>query len=136
MTLQELYQEMGGDYAQALRVLHVEKLLDKHIRKFPKNAVLNTLFEAGELVCVGNLSMAEAGETLDATQLFEAGHAVKGISANLGLTAIADAASEITEEFRPGSTRRLTDDEVKAKVRKLKSQLDKTADAIARYEQA
>ena len=122
MTLQELYQEVGGDYAQALRVLHVEKLLDKHIRKFPKNAVLNTLFEAGE--------------TLDATQLFEAGHAVKGISANLGLTAIADAASEITEEFRPGSTRRLTDDEVKAKVRKLKSQLDKTADAIARYEQA
>ena len=47
-----------------------------------------------------------------------------------------EEASEITEELRPGSTRRLTDDEVKAKVRKLKSQLDKTADAIARYEQA
>ena len=122
MTLQELYQEMGGDYAQALRVLHVEKLVDKHIRKFPKNAVLNTLFEAGE--------------TLDATQLFEAGHAVKGVSANLGLTAISEAASEITEEFRPGNARRLTDDEVRAKVAELKAKFDKTADAIARYEQA
>lgn len=122
MTLQELYQEMGGDYAQAMRVLHVEKLVDKHIRKFPKNTVLETLFAAGE--------------TMDETQLFEAGHAVKGVSANLGLTAISDAASEITEEFRPGNTRRFTDDEVKAKVAKLRAQFEKTAEAIARYEQA
>lgn len=122
MTLQELYQEMDGDYEQALRVLHVEKLLDKHIRKFPKNGVLETLFTAGE--------------TLDPTQLFEAGHAVKGISANLGLMGISNLASEITEEFRPGSTRKLSDDEVKEKVAELKAKFDKTADAIARYEQA
>jgi len=122
MTLQELYREMDGDYAQALRVLHIEKLIDKHIRKFPKNAVLNTLFEAGE--------------SLDATALFEAGHAIKGISANLGLTVISDMASEITEEFRPGNTRKLSDDEVRAKVASLKAQFDKAADAIARYEQA
>ena len=35
MTLPELYQTIGGDYDQALRVLHIEKLIDKHIRKFP-----------------------------------------------------------------------------------------------------
>lgn len=122
MTLQELYQEMDGDYAQAMRVLHVEKLVDKHIRKFPKNTVLNTLFEAGE--------------TLDAAALFDAGHAVKGVSANLGLTVISDLASEITEEFRPGNARKLTDEEVRAKVAKLKAQFEKVADAVTRYEQA
>ena len=29
MTLQELYIEIGGDYDQAVRVLRVEKLIDK-----------------------------------------------------------------------------------------------------------
>ena len=122
MTLQELYQNIGGDYDQALRVLHVEKLIDKHIRKFPKNGVVESLLAAGK--------------TMDPTQLFETAHAVKGVSANLGLVGISELASDITEEYRPGSARRLTDDEVRAKVAELKAQFDKTADAIARYEQA
>ena len=32
MTIQELYGKIGGDYEQALRVLRMDKLLDKHIR--------------------------------------------------------------------------------------------------------
>ena len=72
MTLQELYQMIGGDYDQALRVLRVEKLIDKHIRKLPVNGVVEKLLEAGK--------------TMDPTQLFETAHAVKGITANLGLT--------------------------------------------------
>ncbi len=57
MTLQELYQNIGGDYAQALRVLRVEKLVDKHIRKFTENSAVTALLAAGE--------------TMDPTQLFE-----------------------------------------------------------------
>ena len=40
MTLQELYQMIDGDYDQALRVLRMDKLLDKHIRKLTKNGVI------------------------------------------------------------------------------------------------
>ena len=32
MTIQELYQMIDGDYDQAIRVLRVDKLIDKHIR--------------------------------------------------------------------------------------------------------
>ena len=39
MTLQELYQEIGGDYNQAISVLRMENLIDKHIRKLTKNGV-------------------------------------------------------------------------------------------------
>ena len=45
MTLQELYREIGEDYEQALKVLRVEKLVDKHIRRFPGNGRISTLSE-------------------------------------------------------------------------------------------
>ena len=121
MTLQELYQNIGGDYAQALRTLRVDRLLDKHIRKFTKNGVVEALLDAGE--------------RMDAAALFETAHAVKGVSANLGLVGIADLASEITEEFRPGHTRRLSDAEVQAELKRLEALYRKTADGIACYEQ-
>ena len=48
MTLQELYQNIEGNYDQALRVLRMEKLLDKHIRKLPKGGTIEALIAAGE----------------------------------------------------------------------------------------
>lgn len=122
MTLQELYQSIGGDYEQAMRILRMDKLLDKHIRKFTKNNLVENLLAAGE--------------SMDPTALFEAAHALKGVSANLGLTALSNAASEITEEFRPGASRRLSDDEVKAKLRALGELYRTVAEGIRRYEGA
>jgi len=122
MTLQELYQAIGGDYAQALRVLHVEKLVDKHIRKYPKNGVVEAVLAAGK--------------DMDPTQLFETAHAVKGVSANLGLTGLSEAASVITEEFRPGNPRRLTDAEVAETLRRMEALYRKTAEAIGQYAEA
>lgn len=121
MTLQELYQSIGGDYEQALRILRMDKLLDKHIRKFTKNNIVENLLAAGE--------------GMDPTALFEAGHALKGVSGNLGLTALSNAASEITEEFRPGAVRRLSDAEVKEKLRKLGELYRTVAEGIRRYEE-
>ena len=86
MTVQELYEEIGADYEQAKKVLRVDKLIDKHIRKLPANGVVDALLDAGE--------------NMDPTALFETSHAVKGICANLGLTSIADAASVISEVTR------------------------------------
>jgi len=119
MTLQELYESIGGDYEQALRVLRVEKLIDKHIRKLAGNGVVDNLLAAGE--------------TMDPTQLFEAAHATKGVCANLGLTRIAGLASEIAEEFRPGTPRTMSDDEVKDRLRAIDDLYETTKEGIARY---
>ena len=122
MTLQELYQNIDGDYDQALKVLRMDKLLDKHIRKLTKNGIVEQLIEAGE--------------TMDPARLFETAHAVKGVCANLGLTRLSTAVSEIAEEFRPGNPRRFSDEEVKAKLSAITALYAKTAEGIRSYEES
>ena len=122
MTLEELYREMGGDYQQALRVLRMDKLIDKHIRKFTHSGVIDALLAAGS--------------SMDPTGLFETAHAVKGVCANLGLTSLADVASEITEEYRPGHPRSLTDAQVKELLGRVETLYQAAADGIRRYEEA
>ena len=122
MTLPELYESIEGDYEQAQRVLRLDKLIDKHIRKLTKNGVVSNLIAAGE--------------TMDPTELFERAHAAKGVCGNLGLVKLAEYASEIAEEYRPGNTRSLTDDEVKAKLQELAALYEKTEAAIAQYAQS
>ena len=119
MTLQELYQAIQGDYDQATRVLRMDKLIDKHIRKFESSGTVSALIAAGE--------------TMDGTALFETAHAVKGVCGNLGLVKLAEAASVITEEFRPGAARKLSDDEVKAKLAEVKDLYELTVEGIRRY---
>lgn len=120
MTLQELYQQIGGDYEQALKVLRVEKLVDKHIRKLPGNGLIESLMAAGE--------------RMDPTELFETAHAVKGNCANLGLIRLSAAASEICEEFRPGNARRFSDGEVREKLREIGVAYEKVTEGIRDYE--
>lgn len=120
MTLQELYSSMGENYEQALRILRVEKLVDKHIRKLIPNGLIDSLLAAGE--------------AMDPEKLFDTAHAVKGNCGNLGLTRLAAAASEITEEFRPGSVRKKTDAEVAACLAEIAVLYQKTTEAIRKYE--
>lgn len=122
MTLRELYGNLGENYEQALRVLRMDKLVDKHIRKLTKNGLVESLLAAGE--------------SMDPTELFEKAHAVKGNCGNLGLTRLAAAASDIAEEYRPGNPRKMTDAEVKEKLRQTASLYDQAAEAIRRYEEA
>lgn len=122
MTIQELYDNIGGSYEQATRVLRMDKLIDKHIRKFTKNGVVEALLDAGE--------------TLDQTQMFETAHAVKGVCGNLGLTELYNLSSEISDEFRPGHDRQLSDEEVRAKLDEVKAVYEKTAAGISAYEEA
>jgi len=121
MTIQELYAKIGADYERGLQVLRVDKLLDKHIRKLPKNGVVEKLIEAGD--------------SMDPTQLFETAHAVKGVCANLGLVRLSEAASEIAEEFRPGNPRRFTDEQVAAKLRQIAEIYANTKAGIQEYEE-
>ena len=122
MTIRKLYQNIGGDFDQALRVLRVDKLVDKHIRKFTKNGVVENLLSAGE--------------SMDAGALFDAAHALKGVCSNLGLTRLSELSSEVCEEFRPGNTRTLSDDEVKDRIMLIREKYETTADFIQKYEEA
>ncbi|MER2149992.1 MAG: Hpt domain-containing protein [Candidatus Limivicinus sp.] len=122
MTLQELYQNIDGNYDQAIKVLRMDKLLDKHIRKLTKNGVVEQL--------------VDAGQDMDPTRLFETAHAAKGVCANLGLVRLSEAASEIAEEFRPGNPRRFTDAEVKEKLAAIAAMYSKTAEGIQAYEES
>ncbi|MBQ7604768.1 MAG: Hpt domain-containing protein [Clostridia bacterium] len=119
MTLRELYDGIGGSYDQAISVLRIEKLIDKHIRKVPENAVFAAL--------------SAAGETLDGTAVFESAHAIKGVCLNLGLVNIAAVASELSEEFRPGKERRMTDREVREKIAEIEKMRKRAAELIAVY---
>ena len=121
MTLQELYQSIGGNYEQAMRVLRMEKLLDKHIRKFAKNGAVEALLAAGE--------------TMDPTQMFETAHAVKGVCGNLGLTSLYDLASVLSDEFRPGNARQHSDEEVREKLDEVAALYKKATEGIAAYEE-
>jgi len=121
MTLQELYYEIGGDYEQAMRVLRMEKLVDKHIRKMRTNLVVEELIDAGDRI--------------EPSKIFEAAHAMKGVCANLGLVGLAGMASELAEEFRPGNRRRLSDEEVKTRIAKIDEAYKRTSDRIRRYEE-
>lgn len=122
MTIQELYATIGGDYTQATRVLRVDRLIDKHIRRLPQSGVVDRLLEAGK--------------GMDPTELFEASHATKGVCANLGLTNLAGAASVIAEEFRPGNPRTMSDAEVTAKLDEIAVMYARAVEGIQQYAQA
>ncbi len=119
MTLEELYREIGGSYEQAQRVLRIDRLIDKHIRKFAESDVMSEL-----------LAQRTAP---DGAKIFESAHAVKGICANLGLAAIAALASELTEEFRPGNPRKLTDAEVAERIGETEDLYRRAVAGIRRY---
>ena len=122
MTLEELYELIGGNFDQVQKIMRKERLIDKHIRKLADSELCNQLIAAGD--------------QMDATGLYENAHALKGVCANLGLDDLAAAASEITEEFRPGNDRRFSDDEVKAKLQDIADKFDSTKAGIQQYANA
>ena len=121
MTLQELYASIDGNYDHAVQIMRMEKLINRYLSKFPNSGVYEAL--------------AAAGESMDPTALFESAHAMKGVCANMGFDKMAAAAGEITEEFRPGNTRSLSDDEVKARIADIGVMYRHTVDVIRQYEQ-
>ena len=120
MTLRELYDSIGGNYDHAVQVMKMEKLIDRYVRKLKSSGV-------GE-------KLAEAGAAMDGEKLFEHAHAMKGVCGNLGLDALANAAGVITEEFRPGAVRSLSDDEIRDQLNRIDAMYRRAVDGIAAYE--
>ena len=88
MTTQEIYEQIGMDYDQILERFVDEDRLYKYMNKFvqePSFARLQKSMEEG-----------------NATQAFEAAHALKGICLTLGFGNLYIPVSKLTEQLRTG----------------------------------
>ena len=119
MTIQEVYEKIGGNYDHAVQIMRMDKMISKYLLKLTDSDVCDKL--------------KEAAGSMDPGALFESAHAMKGVCANLGLDDLAAAVSEVTEEYRPGAGRKLSDDEVKAKLDEIFSKFEKTKAGIEEY---
>ncbi len=117
MTIPELYAAIDGNYESAKRVLAMDKLIQKFIVKLLDDKSFDRLKNANG----------------DPKEIFEASHAMKGICANLGLDNLSAMASDISEEFRPGKSRHLSDDEVSAKIAALSEKYTFTLEEIRKF---
>lgn len=122
MTVQELYDQIGGNYDHAVQIMRMDKMISKYLMKLSDSDVCDRL--------------REAGAAMDPAAIFESAHAMKGVCANLGLDGLAAAVGEVTEEFRPGASRRLSDDEVRAKLEGIFAMYDRTKVGIEQYKSA
>ena len=116
MTVQELYEQIGGSYEDAKRTLPMDKLIAKFVVKFLDDKSAETLFSAWE--------------ARDMTAFFEGAHAMKGVCGNLGLTSLSASASALAEEFRPGRERAMDDAEVQRRVDALRADYDRAVEGI------
>lgn len=119
MTPRELYERIGGDYEAALRTLMNDTLISHFIVRLPDDSSFHQLMDAFA--------------ASDSKRLFEASHAMKGVCANLGLTNLSDTASEIAEEFRPGSERKLSDEAVTEKIAAIREMYETAVTFIRRF---
>ena len=116
MTVKELYGQIGGSYERAVQIMKKDKMIHKYLLRLADSGLCE------------RLEAAEA--SMDPTQLFDSAHAMKGVCANLGLDELAQTAGEIADEFRPGTTRKLTDAEVKTLIEKAKTLYRRADDGI------
>jgi HPt (histidine-containing phosphotransfer) domain-containing protein len=119
MTIQELYDQIGGNYDHAVQIMRMDKMISKYLLKLTDSDICDKL--------------KEAAGSMDPGALFESAHAMKGVCANLGLDDLAAAVSEVTEEYRPGAGRKLSDDEVKIRLDEIFAKFEKTKAGIEEY---
>ena len=86
MNLEELYNSLHGDYAEAKARLMSDRLVEKFVLKFPADPSMQQLRDA---IASGDHDVA-----------FRAVHTLKGVAANLSFTELWKAASALTEQLR------------------------------------
>jgi len=119
MTVQELYNEIGGNYESAKRVMMMDSLIARFIVKLPEDPSFDRLMAGWE--------------GWDETAMFEGAHAMKGVCANLGLDSLSAAAAAVTEEFRPGGARKMDDEALNSRLAALKEDYERTVEAICAF---
>lgn len=116
MTIEELYDRIGGDLEDVRKRLPSDDLIARFIVRF-----------ADDESCA---QAAAAWSEGDEAAAFEAAHKAKGVCANLGLSKLLSVANDITEALRPGNSDIRATTDVDALVKLLKSEHTSTLDAI------
>ena len=118
MTLQETYEQFGGDFEGVMSRLPKEELVERFVRKF--------LTEPS----YGNL--VEGIREKDCEKSFRGAHSLKGVCANLGFSRLENSSKELTEFLREKQV-----DEVDwTEVAKLQEQIDVDYKEVIRSIQA
>ncbi len=86
MTIAQCYQQLGGDYSQALSRLSSPALVERFVGMFLKDSSFDELCAA-----------VRAGQTEAA---FRAAHTLKGVSANLSFDRLHHSSSDLVELLR------------------------------------
>ena len=88
MDLKTCYEQLDGDYEDVMGRLRQEDRVIKFLQLFPEDENFDLLTR----------SLSEE----DWPVAFRAVHSIKGVALTLGLTALANSSSELTELLRPG----------------------------------
>lgn len=86
MTIQECYQQMGGNFAEVQKRLPSVKLIERFVGKFLADGSFSALCQA-----------MQDGKREEA---FRAAHTLKGVSANLAFDKLCASVSQLTELLR------------------------------------
>lgn len=86
MTIREFYTLVGGSYDDMSERFPSDALILRFLTMLPQDGSMELL--------------ARSMDAADAKTAFRAAHTLKGVALNLGLTALANACSALTEELR------------------------------------
>lgn len=117
MTLQECYTQLGGNYDDAKHRLMADKIVQKFLIRFIDDPSMDALLSAVE--------------ENDREKSFVAVHTLKGVAANLALTALQKSASALTEQLRS----RQNDPDIKL-LQELKEVYAQNINTIKEYQQS
>lgn len=117
MTIEQCYQEMGGNYAEVSGRLPSLRLIEKFVGRFLEDGSFETLCH--EL---------RAGNRAEA---FRAAHTLKGVCANLSFSRLMNSAGRLTEVLRPEED--TIPDAAAGLLEEVRQDYQLTADAIRRY---
>ncbi len=88
MSIEEIYQRLGGDYGDVLRRMGKAERVIRFLSIFPDDPSF--------------LRLSEALKSGDVEEAFRSAHSLKGICMNLGLTRLRDSSGALTETLRGG----------------------------------
>ncbi len=114
MTLQECYENLGGNYQEVCSRLPSEKFIQKFVLKFLNDKSFQLLQDSWNQ---GNDEEA-----------FRASHTIKGMCQNLSFALLQESSSALTEALRNGRS-----PEAPALYEKVCEDYQRTADAISAY---
>ena len=119
MTVKELYEQIEGDYNDALKRLRMEKLVTKFIIKFLDDSSCKTLIDTWE--------------SHDEEKIFSAAHAAKGVCINLALPKLYNIADTVTEAMRPGNEELRSNTDIDALMNEFKKYYESSYQAIQAF---